>query len=187
MTTAADINLNDVTTGLQGETVVSLDDVAEEPGGAWPTGWYAASFIEGYATAKGHQFLTEDTISQKGDSRNLRLCVAVSKGEETRNIQEQINYRPLDLTAERITYVKEARVENKGIKQWPDRDAQRSSLALASLGQITKALGFGFKVVDGNIAPANLVGQKVDVRLGIDEKGYNTITAFAAAGSKVKR
>jgi hypothetical protein len=181
------VDLNSVMDDLAVEEVASLADFAEEPGGAWASGWYKAEIIEGYTTQKGKTFLTEDGASQKGDSRNLRLCVKVFNGDSERTMQESFNYRPSDFTAERLAYIKEARIENKNVKgRWADADVQRSSLAIATLGQIEKALGQGFRRANGVLLTQPLVGKKLDVRLTIGDNGYNEITAFAPADSKTK-
>lgn len=185
-----DVSLNGVTDTLEGEEALpSLAEFADEPGGTWTPGWYAGEIVEGYTTQKGKTFLTEDAVSQKGDSRNLRICVRVVKGNLDRTLQETYNYRSTDFTPERIAFVKEAREEYKGVKgRWPDADAQRSSLAIASIGQIEKAaLAPGsFRRSQGALVVGPLFGKKVDVRLTIDEKGYNAITFIAPAGSHVK-
>jgi len=185
----SDVSLNGVVDDLSAEAMPDLTEFAEEPGGAWTPGWYPAEIIEGYQTRKGKEFVTADSISNKGDSRNLRLCLKVVSGDQERTMQENFNYRVTDFTPERMAFIKESRDENKGVKgAWADRDAQRSSLAIASLGQIQKAVGFGFKrTPDGALVAAPLLGQKVDVRLGIDDKGYNVINAFAPAGSKTAK
>jgi hypothetical protein len=178
-----EVTLNGLTDTLTSEEVPDLSSYAEEPtGSALKAGWYDADVIEGYATRKGHQFATEDTVSQKGDSRNLRLCFKIGE----RNLQESFNYRPTDFTPERLAHIKELREEFKGVKgKWADADGQRSSLAIAKLGQIQKAFGFPFKrTPSGQIVAASFVGQKVQVRVIVNDEGYNEVKEFAPAGSK---
>jgi hypothetical protein len=186
MTTDATVSLNDVTVGLADEGV-DLRDMAEEPSGAWASGWYKSTIIEGYATAKsGKQLNTEDTISKNGDSRNLRVCFKLvrANGDE-RTLTETYNYRPSDFTPERVAYIKELRVELKDVKHWPDKDAQRSSLAIAKISQLQKAVGLErIKFVNNGIAAAAFVGGTPDARIGTDDNGYNVVTAFAPAGTK---
>jgi hypothetical protein len=186
--------------GLAAEEMPSLADFAEEPGGAWPKGWYRAEFIEGYATTKGTQFTTKDEPSKNGTSRNLTLCLRIAgdfymnDGERkagpggVRNTFEQINYRLDDFTPAKLAMVKELRESNKGVRgAWPGQaDQQRTSLALAKLGQIEKAMGATFKRTPLGLSASHLSGRAVDVRLGVDDKGYNEVTAFAPAGSRVK-
>src|SRR5216684_865203 len=170
MSTSA-VSLNDVTDGLSGEAV-DLRSMAEEPGGAWTPGWYKAEVVEGFSTAKsGKVYTTEDAVSSKGDSRNLRICVRVARPDgQERTMQETFNYRPSDFTSERITFVKEARVEFKDIRSWPDKDAQRSSLAIAKIGQFQKAIDVG------SLKPFEFVGKRLDVRLSTDDNGFNILT-----------
>jgi hypothetical protein len=181
--------LSDMTADLAVEFAPSLEDFAEESGGAWPAGWYPGEIIEGYSTPKGKQFLTDDFVSGKGDSRNLRLCFRVQGALGDRTIQEVFNYRPSDFTAERMAYVTQARLDHKGVQgKWnDDPDGQRSSLAVAKIGAIEKALGFSIHTVDGRVVPGRAVGQKVDVRLNINAEGFNDITKFDKAGAKTGR
>lgn len=174
-----------LTDDLATEDVPSLSDFAEVPGGALPRGWYSAEIIEGYSTRSGKQFLTEDVPSQKGDSRNLRIAVKVTpRVGDPKNLFTTINYRVTDFNPDRLSYIKELRNEMKGVKgRWPDTDAQRTSLAIAFLGQLEKALGVPFKRTSQGIIVTPLIGKKVDARLNVNEDGYNDITAFAQAGT----
>lgn len=177
--------------GMAPEELPSLADFAQEPGGAWPKGWYGGTIVEAYATGKGTMFSTEDKPSKAGDSRNLVICVSLNGGKlGTRNTFTQVNYRSTDFTADRMAAVKEAREQFKGQRgAWTgNTDLQRSSLALAQLGQIENALGFRLKLhPSGYILASALVGQAMDFRLGMDDKDqYNEINAFAKAGTRVK-
>lgn len=173
--------------GLVKEEMPSLADFADEPGGAWPKGWYQATVIEGYATRNGKVFQTSDEPSRTLDSRNLRMCLAVTNGKDTRQFSELLNYRVEDFTSERLEAIKELREQFRGARgSWPGySDIQRSSLAVAKLGQVEKAFGFRLaKAHSGGLNPAPFVGQKVDVRLGINDNGYNEVNAWAKAGSR---
>jgi hypothetical protein len=179
--------VNDVADGLAQESVPSLEDFAEEAGGAWPAGWYGAKVIEGYSTPKGKVFTTADAPSSNGDSRNLRLCFSVKGPGGERTMQETFNYRPSDFTPERLAFIKEAREENKNVKgRWANVDAQRSSLAVAKIGAIEKALGTTIRTSAGTIAADKATNSSVDVRLSTNEDGYNVVTKFAAPGTKAK-
>lgn len=183
---------NDVTLdlgeGLEAEAINGLEEMAEEPQGAWPKGWYSAEVIEGFQTRKGKTIQTGDAVSKDGASRNLKLCVRVKNGVEERNMIASFNYRVSDFSPERIAFIKEKRVEMKGVRgRWPDTDAQRSSLALAFIGGLTKALGFSPKIANGGLVSGIYVGSKVDVYLGQDEKGYNEVKNFSALGTGGKK
>lgn len=182
------ITLDGATSELVSEGQVNLTDFADEPGGAWPKGWYKAAVIEGYSTRKGTQFTTEDTVSKNGESRNVRICFAVTNAKgETRNLQESFNYRPSDFTPDRLAYIKEIRQEYKNVKgAWPDKDGQRSSLAIAKLGQFQRALGIANLPLtpNGTINPATFIGAKLDVQLGIDDNSYNDVRQYAKDGER---
>lgn len=169
-----------------------LDELAAEPSsGPWPVGWYRAQVIEGYATRGGKQNITSNVISNNGDSLNLILCFTVtnSKGE-TRNLNTMLNYRPEDFTAERMDIIKAAREEFKGVKVWPGaaKGLQASSLSIARVGQLKKAVGFSTRLVHGKIDPSQYFGQSIDVHLTqkANDKGqtFNNINEFAPAGTK---
>jgi hypothetical protein len=117
-----------------------------------------------------------DAPSKQGDSRNLRLCFKVSKGTQTRNLQENYNYRTTDFAPERISQIKAMREEFKDTMSWPDKDAQRISLALVSFKQFKNVLGHGVQLTDGNTVPtAQFLGAKCEVYLSTDDKGYNRV------------
>lgn len=185
--------LNEVADGLATEEVSSLADFATDPGGAWPKGWYKAEFIEGYSTPKGKVLTTGDADSKNGDSRNFKVCMKITNADgEERNFQHLINYRPEDFSKDRLAAILDARKEFKGIRGgWgpkgsPAADLQRSSLAVGTIGQLEEALGFTVRNSDGFIVSDRVFGQKVDVRLTINEDGYNESNAFAKTGAKTK-
>lgn len=183
--------------------IPSLLDLADEPStGVWEgqgfgphKNWYPATILEGYATKNGTQWLTQDTPSKDGSSRNLRLCFELTSAKgEKRNTFASYNYRLDDLTVERIQAVKNAREMFKGKKgKWSNADIQRSSLALASLGGLERSLGFKLKRTDAGFLDASVfVGQKLDVRLGVgkpNEKGasYNEVFEIAKSGERVSK
>src|SRR5215467_10438073 len=129
------------TAGLSSESV-DLSDFAERVGGSWPAGWYSATIIPGFASSKGRQILTEDSLSKNGDSHNLRVCFTLTHPDlGTTTKFESFNYRVTDFTPDKLAQIKDLREQFKGVRgAWPGQsDAQRTSLAIASLGQFTKA------------------------------------------------
>jgi len=176
---------------LFGEEMPSLVEFADEPGGSWPDGWYGATVLEGYATKNGTVWQTADEPSKKGDSRNLRLCLKLDGGKlGTRNTFVSLNYRVDDFTSARLEQIKEMRQEFKGTQgKWPGHeDSQRTSLAIAKLGQVEKAFGFRLRrSPQGFMQPGPFVGKTVDVRLGPDKNGqYSEVKAYAPFGSRAK-
>jgi hypothetical protein len=172
-------SINDVLIDTAPEPkVVDLDESFEAPaGGAWPKGWYSATILEGYSTPKGTVFTTSDNTSKDGASRNLKLCFKVSKGTQSRNLQENFNYRVSDFEPERIAHIKAMREEFKDVQgQWPDRDAQRSSLSLVHFRNFKSVLGHGVQLNGGGgVDPSQFIGVTCEVYLGIDENNYNKV------------
>lgn len=173
--------------GFVSEDVPSLADFAEEPGGAWPKGWYPGEVLEGYSTRNGKVIQTSDTASKDGTSRNLRIAYSLTrKDKQTRNINVLVNYRVTDFDPGRLQFIKELRDQFKGSRGgWQGyEDAQRTSLSITQLGQIEKALGTRLKRTEqGNLVAGQFVGKKFDLRLTIDENGYNDVNAFAPVGT----
>lgn len=184
-------DIADVLNGLGEGDVATIDlsSVADEVGGAWPAGWYKGTIIEGYRAGKGYEFLTADTISKKGDSRNFRVCFRLTDGGNERTTFVSYNYRPTDFTPEKVKAIVALRAEFKGQKgKWVGyEDLQRTSLALGKLGQLQKATGQAISFTsEGAINVGPFIDKSVDVRLAIDdETGYNEVTGLAPAGEKV--
>jgi len=179
-------DINNIATAA--EEMPSLADMAHEPSsGAWPDGWYAGQILEGYATNSGREFMTEDTLSQKGDSRNLVICLRLAnKGKEARNYFYRLNYKPGDLTAETLAKVKKVRelaAREKWRGAWPDqvKPVQASALSLERLACFERALGFRLKrTAAGTIDTRPFVNQQLDVRLKLDEdSGFSEVAEVA--------
>jgi hypothetical protein len=198
---------NQLREGLAVESAPSLSDLAtpEEGAGAWPKGWYRADIVEGYTTGRGNAFETRDQLARDSGSRNLFLCLVVNgdvyvpsdsdpskrklvKGPGgVRNIRETFNYRPRDLSPERIAAVKRARDAYSKVQgAWPDKDIQAASLSLGRLGQLEKAVGFKLPFIGDRYDVRPFIKQTIDVRLVISDKGFSEVAAVAKAGTHVK-
>jgi hypothetical protein len=189
----ADPNINSMS--LAPEEMPSLADFGREPStGAWPDGWYSATITEGYATNSGHQWITGDTASKAGDSRNMRVCFAVvNKAKESRNYWASFNYRLGDFTPARIQAVVSARQHAKEQQwkgKWPGEmaDLQRTSLAIGQLGQFERALGFRLQKTEaGFLDVGPFVGKQIDLRLKLnDETGFSEPVEFAKLAERAK-
>lgn len=168
--------------------IVNLTEFSNKASGAWPKGWYPAEVIEGYRQG-GFEFVTGNKASRKGDSTNLTLCLRVTKPGETKDSDEvrtmfyQMNYRSSDFDADTQELVRNLRKEMAGVRgRWEGyEDAQRSSLALGTLGQISDATGAPVSLTeDGTVKSHLFVGTKPYIRLSIEEEtGYNEVKGFS--------
>lgn len=161
--------------------VIDLSEMAGKASGAWPRGWYPAEIIEGYRQG-GYEFSTGSKASKKGDSYNLLVCFRVSSGADVRTMFKQINYRTADFEPETIEAIRNLRKEFAGVRgKWDGfADEQRTSLALAEMGQLAGAAQVPFSLNDGIVNAAPFIGRSLYVRLTIDEdSGYNEITGVS--------
>jgi hypothetical protein len=187
---AVDINNMSVAS----EEMPSLADYGREPStGAWPDGWYPTVILAGYATNSGFQWATEDTPSKDGMSRNLRVCFKMTnKAKEERNIWGSFNYRLADFTADRLAAIarvrKQAQAENWKPGAWPGelKDLQRSNLAVSTLGQFERALGFKLKLIPGTGLNASIfVGHQLDIRIAVNpESNFSEVKEYAKLGER---
>jgi hypothetical protein len=185
-----------------------MSDLAidSEGAGAWAAGWYRAIIVPAYTTTRAKVFETRDMLAKNATSRNLFVCVAVA-GDVfvpidpnpakrilttgpggTRTIRATYNYKPIDwpLTTEKVAAIKASRERYKNVQgRWPDAEAQATSLSTARLGQLAKALGFDIPFSGGRFDASVLIGQQLDVRLKLDEKGFNEVAAVSLLGSHV--
>jgi hypothetical protein len=178
------------------EDSLSLTDFAQEPSsGAWPAGWYNAIVVEGYITNSGYRWATEDKLSKDGASHNLQICFQITnQAMETRYIVCSCNYRLDDFLLSTLQAIKEVRAHQAGKKgSWGPMgsrlaDLQRSSMALAKLGQLERAFDGNAKLErsdEGNISPTNLIGYELDLHLTVNEEtGYNEVVEFAKLGER---
>lgn len=166
--------------------VPSLEGFDSTGGGAWPNGWYPATIVPSFTTNKGNTFETEDFLSKAGDSRNIRVLIEATDGENTRTLFHNCNYRLADLTPERIAEIRELRKVYAKEKKWPDTDAQRTNLNLEGLRELEKVMGRTFSRNGSGLDVTPLHNLKVDVYLGTDEKGFNEVRQVAASGTRVR-
>lgn len=186
--------------GLQPEASLSLAEFA--PKSKWE-GWFRAVILKDYTTQSGHVFRTEDvpTRDTAKTSRNLRVVAKVTnKAGDERTVNGQFNYEPGDLTAQRVSQVKQAEAEaqaqfnaakkayaatnNGSTRGFPRKfnefvpaGVTRTRIMYQRMGAIEAAIKGFSPSVNGtggmNVTP--LIGEGVDVRLAIDDNGYPQI------------
>ena len=172
--------------GLVQEEMPSLSDFFEEPGGHITPGWYAAEVLEGYATGKGTQFTTTDEPFKDG-RRIFRLALGLTVAGQQRNLQKTFFYGADQFSAESLAHIKALREQFKGQKSWAGQgQAQNFSITLGHLSQLEKAIGFKLaRHPNGGLLAAPYIGKKMDVRVLTGKNGYDEISGFAPAGTRV--
>jgi hypothetical protein len=169
--------------GMAPEEMPSLDDFYEEPSGNIPPGWYDADILEGYATGKGTQFQTGDSVGKDGQ-RMLRFCFGVNVNGHQRNLQKTWFYSPGQFDGEHLARIKGLREQFKGIKSWPGHGKdQNFSISLGQLSQLGKAVGFKLAKHPnggGGLMATPYVGKQLRVRVVTGKKGYDELAAFKA-------
>jgi hypothetical protein len=91
-------------TGTQTQKASRFAGFEAEERKRWEDDWYSGVIVAEYETtgtfATVHK--TQDVPSQAGDSRNMKLCVTVVNGNDTKNLNTTVNYRPDALNPERM-------------------------------------------------------------------------------------
>ena len=184
------MSISDVTSSLApGTKTLDLRSMAEKASGAWPAGWYPAEIIEGYTSPNGFQHTSGLSVSQNGDSFNMKLCVRVTNGKEVRTNFYNLNYRPDDFSTERLETIQRLRTEFSGQKgAWTGyEDQQRSSIAVGRIGQLQEATGLPINLSTANeIAVEPFVGAKLFVHYTINDDGFNEINRVSKFSNGVE-
>jgi hypothetical protein len=111
----------------------------------WVDGWYRGIVLEqrSFTDKNGNDrvFTSSDEPSARGDSRNIKLQVALKRSSDSRelNISYMLNYRPEDLTQEAVQAVI---AETEKVKESGEtRSNFRAFMTLQRLGKLQKIAG----------------------------------------------
>jgi len=140
-----------VDTELNLPAIPDFNTVADEPQvKPWEDGAYNAVIVSErtITTREGNEitFTTEDTVSQKGDSRNINLQLLLTRQSDGRKFgtNYRINYRPdVDFSPERVSRITE--INKSGGEIAPTSDEVRSRIALGQLKRLQKVAGTTFQ------------------------------------------
>src|SRR3990167_2282845 len=120
--------------GLSLGDIPDLSGIDDNQPAAWEDGWY-----EGVIVGKRE---STDAPAQSGDSRNIRLQVALKRQSDGRemNLSTLINYQPEDLTQETIQKVA---AQKEKVKAGDDKWGSlfRPFMSLVRLGKLQKIAG----------------------------------------------
>lgn len=164
-------------------------DTTSEP---WTDGWYEGVILgkREFTDNNGNDrvFLSEDTVSAKGDSRNIRLQVTLKRQSDGRvlNIGALVNYQPSDLSQETIQAItgQKEKAKANGEKV----PFTRTSMALMRLGKLQKIAGVRQlqRDTDGAIVLTPLFGKTAFFRISPDDRNpaYKQIADFSETAPK---
>ena len=166
-----------------GNGEISLQDIPDLSGiedtsqrMEWSDGWYKGTILEQHAftdkNGNDRVFESTDQPSQAGDSRNIKLQIAVKRTSDGRmlNVSNLINYRPEDLTQETVQAVAAQKEKVDAGEEWGPMF--RSFITLTRLAKLQKLAGVRQFQRNGNggLDLHSLYGKEGYFRLGPDER-----------------
>ena len=132
--------------GLSLGDIPDLSGIDDNQPAAWEDGWYEGVIVgkREFTDKNGNErvFESTDALAQSGDSRNIRLQVALKRQSDGRemNLSTLINYQPEDLTQETIQKVAAQKEKVKaGDEKWGA--LFRPFMSLVRLGKLQKIAG----------------------------------------------
>lgn len=173
---------------LQLSDIPDLSDMAESEPDPFVNGWYAATIQERreFTDQNGNDrvFESNDTPSANGDSRNIKLQVAITRADgRSMNLSSLTNYQPETLTAERVQAVA-AQKEKVNAKTDEWGPLFRDFMTLTRLSALQKIAGVRQLARNGNggLELHSLFNKKCYVRLVDDDRNplYKMIKEFRA-------
>lgn len=173
-----DFNLGDI------PDLSGIEDVRPDP---LADGWYAGTILEkrSFTDNNGNDrvFESSDTVSQKSDSRNIRLQIELKRKSDGKvfNVSSLVNYKPSDLTAETVQAIAQRRTENKETgAEWGD--LFRPFMTLTRLGKLQKIAGVRQlkRSEDNGLDLTPLYGKKAYFKLRPDSRNaaYKEVADF---------
>src|SRR3990167_6241754 len=181
MTTETDFSLPEI------PDISAVEGGASEP---WSEGWYEGVVLgeSSFVDRNGNErvFATEDTTSAKGDSRNIRLQLAIKRQSDgkTFDTNTMINYHQEDLTPAVVQAVTER------LATTPNEmgDLFRPFMTLQRLGRLQRIAGVRQFQRNGNggLDLTPVVAKRGYFRLRPDPKNasYKEIAEFSVEAPK---
>ena len=173
--------------------IPDLTDIGVEETTPFENGWYEGVIVgrREFTDNNGNDrvFESSDAPSAKGDSRNIRLQVALKRKSDGRemNISALINYQPNDLSQETIQAVtaQKEKVKASG-EQWGT--LFRPFMTLTRLGKLQKIAGVRQlqRGTDGALVLTPLFGKTAFFKIAEDDRNaaYKQITDFKETAPK---
>lgn len=165
------------------------DEAQSEP---FADGWYQGTILEQRSftdqTGSDRVFASGDEVSQKGDSRNIRLQVAIKRHKDGKELNTSclINYKPEDLTQETVQAVQAQQEKTKTGEQWGS--LFREFMVLQRLAKLQTIAGVRQLQRNGNggLDLKPIYGKTAYFKLGPDDRNpqYKAVKDFRATAPK---
>ena len=170
-----------------------VDD--EKPAG-FSDGWYAGTVLGKWEftdqNGNDRVFDSIDDVSQRGDSRNIRLQVELKRQSDGRTLHTHVlvNYVPEDLTQETVQAITAQSAKVKDGAEWGS-SLFRAYMSIKRLGTLQRVAGVRQlqRSADGALDISPLFGKTIYCKLGPDPKNdkYKTVMNFSDQGPKGKK
>lgn len=175
---STDLNIGDI------PDLGGIEETQPEP---IANGWYAGTILEtrAFTDSNGNDrvFESVDQPSAKGDSRNIRLQVELTRQSDGKkvNVSTLVNYKPEALTQETVQQVAARKEQvNKGEKEWGDLFG--AFMTLTRLAKLQKIAGVRqlSRGDNGGLNLTPLYGKAAYFRLKDDDRNpqYKAVADF---------
>src|SRR5882724_7139356 len=164
-------------TGTQLKKTSRFDGFEQDERKRWDDGWYSGVIVAEYETTGNFAAVhkTQDVPSQKGDSRNMKLCVTLVNGNDTKSLNTTVNYRPEALDTERMELLRARKAKKEQLAGADFRDA----MSLSKFHELERA---GIPIEDNGDG-----GFDTDKMLGVAADFYLSTRVKKSADSKDDR
>lgn len=189
--------LTEAVNNVQGETFMSIGNLGDIPdlGGiigettpSWENGWYRATInaSRSFTDKNGNDrlFESQDSVSAKGTSRNLKLQITVARKDgKTLNNSMLVNYNPDALAPETVAAVKAHVAEKKQTDRETLGELFLPFMTLQKLSNLQTIAGRTLtRTAEGGLDLSPLFGKTFYVRLKDDSRNpqYKEVDKFQA-------
>ena len=166
--------MSEAATQQKASRFAGFEQEARKP---WDDGWYSGVIVAEYETSGNFATVhkTQDVPSTAGDSRNLKLCITVVNGNDTKSLNTTLNYRPDALNPERMEELRTRKANKEQLAGADFRDA----MSLSRFHELERA---GIPVEEGENG-----GFDVDKMIGVTADFYLSTRVRKTPDSKDDR
>lgn len=172
--------------------IPDLSGIEPEQPQAFENGWYAGTILEKreFTDKNGNDriFESSDAPSARGDSRNIRLQVTLTRKSDGRTLSTStlVNYKPEALSQQTVQEIAAHRAKVQEGAEWGD--LFQPFMTLVRLGKLQKIAGVRQfqRNSDGGLELKPLYGKTAYFKIGEDKRNpqYKAVIDFQEAEPK---